>query len=402
MTVFKYSARDKKGGLVTGQVDAVSETRAGEILEQHGLLPVSFQESSQTGTLESFLLRFARISGKDMVIFFRQLSTLVNAQVRIVSALRILTRQVGSKKFRDLIQSVADEVEAGKSLSDALAMYPTIFPELYSSLIRAGEASGTLDKALLYLADQIEKDYDLKSKIWGAMIYPAFIITTLLIVGTLMMIFVIPQMTSVLQEAGAELPWTTKIIVGTSQFLSSYWYVVLGLLVGAGMALRYFFRTSSGHYLIDSTLIHLPMFGDFLQKIYLYRFSHHLSNLLAGGISIVRALTLIADVVGNWVYRDIFLEAANEVQTGKSLRDVLEAYPEIPPLVYQMVEVGEQTGDLHGILGKLSVFYDKEVENGIASLTTLIEPVIMIILGLAVGIMVAGILLPIYNLASSF
>jgi len=337
-----------------------------------------------------------------MVIFFRQLSTLVNAQVRIVGALRILIRQVNSRKFKDLIESVAAEVEAGKSLSDALSMYPSLFPELYSSLIRAGEASGTLDKSLVYLADQIEKDYDLRSKIRGALMYPAFIIAMLFIVGTLMMIFVIPGMTSVLEEAGANLPLATKIIIATSHFFQSYWYAVFGSLIAAAVGIRYFLRTPSGRYTIDGLLIHMPVFGPFLQKIYLYRFAHHLSNLLAGGISIVKALNLIADIIGNWVYRDIFLEAASEVQTGRSLRDVLEAYPEIPPLVYQMVEVGEQTGDLHGILAKLSNFYDKEVDNAIANLTTLIEPVIMVILGLAVGIMVAGILLPIYNLASSF
>ncbi|MEK9181226.1 MAG: type II secretion system F family protein [Patescibacteria group bacterium] len=281
-------------------------------------------------------------------------------------------------------------------------MYPAYFPELYASLIKAGEASGSLDKSLIYLADQIEKDYDLRSKIRGAMSYPIFIISTLLIVGALMMIFVLPQMTDVLTEAGAELPITTKIIMGASNFLVNYWWMVLVIIAGLGAFLRYFFKTSNGRYLLDSTFVKAPLFGKFLQKIYLYRFAHHLSNLLAGGISIVKALQLIADAIGNWVYRDIFLEAASEVQTGRALHEVLEAYPEIPPLVYQMVEVGEQTGDLHGILAKLSAFYDKEVENAIANLTTLIEPVIMVILGLAVGIMVAGVLLPIYNLASSF
>src|SRR3989344_3381074 len=192
MAIYKYHARDKKGGLVTGTVEALTEARAADIIEEHGLLPVDFVETSGASIWESITVRFSRISPKDMVIFFRQLSTLVNAQVRIVGALRILIRQVNSRKFKDLIESVAAEVEAGKSLSDALSMYPSLFPELYSSLIRAGEASGTLDKSLVYLADQIEKDYDLRSKIRGALMYPAFIIAMLFIVGTLMMIFVIP------------------------------------------------------------------------------------------------------------------------------------------------------------------------------------------------------------------
>jgi type IV pilus assembly protein PilC len=181
-----------------------------------------------------------------------------------------------------------------------------------------------------------------------------------------------------------------------------YWYVALGIVVALIVGLRYFMRLPGGRYLIDSIVIKLPLFGNFLQKIYLYRFAHHLSNLLSGGISIVKALQLIADIIGNQVYGDIFRQVALEVQTGKSTREVLEGYKEIPPLVYQMVEVGEQTGDLGGILAKLANFYEKEVDNNIATLTTLIEPIIMVVLGLAVGIMVAGILLPIYNLASSF
>ncbi len=386
-----------------GTVDAASEMQAAEVLESHGLLAVNFEaESGGLTFIDNLLKRLSRISGKDMVIFFRQLSTLVNAQVRIVTALRILTRQVNSRKFRELIEDIASEVEGGKSLSEAMSEYSSVFPELYTSLIRAGEASGTLDKSLLYLADQIEKDYDLRNKIRGAMSYPIFIVVTMFVVGGLMMVFVLPQMTAVLRETGAELPLATKIIIAASDFTREYWYIVLGMLAAAGFALRQFIKNPSGHYLVDSLLIRIPAVGQFLKKIYLYRFSHHLSNLLAGGISIVKALQLISDIIGNWVYRDIFLEAASEVQTGRSLRQVLEQYPEIPPLVYQMVEVGEETGDLQGILGKLAVFYDKEVDSGIASLTKLIEPVIMVILALAVGIMVAGILLPIYNLASSF
>jgi type II secretory pathway component PulF len=403
MNSYKYQGRDKRGILVSGTVEANSELQASEILEAHGLIPVKFEQSAGgLDRISKFFENLLGVKAKDMVMFFRQLATLVNAQVRIINALRILSRQVTSKKLKGLIEEIASEVEGGKSLSDALSNYPRLFPELYTSLIRAGEASGTLDKSLLYLAEQIEKDYDLKVKVRGAMMYPAFIIVVLFIVGTLMMVFVMPQMTAVLTESGAELPFTTKIIVATSKFFVGYWYIVILAAVGSVVGFRVFTRTESGRYLFDSMLIKLPGVGGFLQKIYLYRFAHHLSNLLAGGISIVKSLQLISDIIGNWVYRDIFLEAVSEVQTGRSLRDVLEAYPEIPPLVYQMVEVGEQTGDLSGILSKLAIFYDKEVNNAIASLTTLIEPVIMVILGLGVGIMVAGILLPIYNLASSF
>ncbi|MBI4054013.1 MAG: type II secretion system F family protein [Candidatus Doudnabacteria bacterium] len=402
MSSYRYQAKDKSGGLVVGTVEAANEAQAAETLESHNLVPIRFSELTALSSLDAILSQLSRVTGKDMVIFFRQLATLVNAQVRIVTALKILTKQVSSRKFRSLIEDLASEVEGGKSFSEGLSIYPNLFPDLYTSLIRAGEASGTLDKSLLYLADQIEKDYDLRAKIRGALYYPAFIVAVLIIVGVLMMIFVLPQLTAVLQESGAELPLATKIIIATSNLMRGFWYILLAGLLGLIFLVRYLIRTTSGRYFYDNLLIHTPLIGPFLQKIYLYRFAHHMANLLSGGISIVKALQLIADIIGNWTYRDIFLEAASEVQTGRSLREVLESYPEIPPLVYQMAEVGQQTGDLQGILRKLSNFYEKEVENYIANLTTLIEPIIMVLLGVAVSIVVAGILLPIYNLASSF
>lgn len=402
MSIYQYEGRDRKGNIVKGTVEARNEAQAVEVLESHGLIPIRFRATSKFSSVDQIFAKFSGVSSKDLVIFFRQLATLVNAQIRIVKALRILTRQVSSPRFRSIIEEVASDVEGGSSLSDALRKYPKYFPDLYSSLIQAGEASGTLDKSMLYLADQVEKDHDLKSKVRGALMYPAFIIVMLLVVGGLMMVFVLPQMTGVLLEAGAQLPLTTRVIIATSNFMVGYWYIVIVLLVGLVVGFKFFIQSRDGRYLFDRALISAPLFGDFIRKIYIYRFAHHLSNLLSGGISINKALDLIAGAVGNYVYRDIFLDASSEIQTGRSLHDVLESYPQVPPLVSQMVAVGEETGDLPGILTKLSTFYDKEVDNGIANMTTLIEPIIMIILGLAVGIMVAGIILPVYNLASTF
>ena len=402
MSLFNYKGKNKEGSVVTGTVEADNESRAVEVLESHGLTPISFAKASGINSIEGFLATFSRVSPKDLVVFFRQLATLINAQIRIVTALRILVKQVSSQKFRNIIESLASEVEGGASLSDGLSHYPQLFPELYTSLVRAGEASGSLDKALVYLAEQVEKDYDLRSKIRGAMIYPAFIVGLIFVVGGLMMGFVIPQMTAVLLEAGAELPIMTKIIIGASNIVQSYWYIIILGSIALFFGARYYLKKAEGRYLFDQTLLKIPGIKTFLEKVYMYRFSHHASNLIAGGISINKALVLIADVIGNMVYRDIFLQSASEIQTGKSLSEVLQGYPQIPSLVFQMVAVGEETGDIHGLLGKLATFYDKEVEAGIAKLTVLIEPIIMVILGLAVGIMVAGILLPMYNLASAF
>lgn len=402
MVLYRYKGKDSKGAIVTGRVEAGSESQATEILESHGLTPLEYEAQSASGFLNELIAKLSGISSKDMVLFFRQLSTLVGAQVRIIKALQILVRQVSSPKFKNIIEETSLAVQGGKSLSDAFAVNPEVFPELYTSLVRAGEASGSLDKTLIYLADQIEKDYDLKSKIRGALAYPAFIVILMFVIGGLMFFFVLPSMTGVLLEAGASLPFTTQLLIKATEIVTGFWWILIIFLVAVIAGFRYFIRTTSGRYAFDRILIKLPIVGMFLQKIYIYRFSHHIANLLEGGISIVKALQLVSAITGNWVYRDIFLEASREVQTGKSLHQILETSEVIPPLVSQMVSVGEETGDLPGILRKLSEFYDKQLDNAIASLTTLIEPVIMVVLGLAVGIMVAGILLPMYNLASTF
>lgn len=402
MVLYKYKGKDQAGSLVTGSVEAGSEAQAAEVLESHGLSPLGFEAIAKLSSIDEILKKFSRVPYKDIVLFFRQLSTLIGAQVRIVNSLRILSKQVSSQKFGDIIGDIASDVESGKSLSEGFQVHPELFPELFISLIRAGEASGSLDKTMLYLADQVEKDYDLRSKVRGALAYPIFIIVLLFVVGGLMFVFVLPQMTGVLLEAGAELPIATKIIIAITNIVTGYWWIVLILLTSIIFGARYFYRTDQGRHTFDNIIIRLPIVGKFLQKIYLYRFAHHIANLLSGGVSIVKSLKLVSGVTGNKIYKDIFLDAANQVQTGKSLREILANHALIPPLVVQMVAVGEETGDLPGILRKLAIFYDKEVDNSIANLSTMIEPVIMVILGLAVGIMVAGILLPIYNLASAF
>ena len=307
MALYKYTGKDQKGALVTGSVEASSEVQAAEVLESHGLTPLSFDLSEGISAIDNFLKKISRISSKDMVLFFRQLSTLVGAQVRIVPSLKILSKQVSSQKFRGVIKEIAFEVESGKSLSEGFQIHPELFSELSISLIKAGEASGSLDKTLLYLADQIEKDYDLKTKVRGALAYPIFILVLLFLIGGLMFIFVLPQMTSVLLEAGAELPLPTKIIVAITNFATGFWWIVLLGLAVLIFGFRYYYNTNEGRYLFDSVVIKLPIVGTFIQKIYLYRFAHHIANLLDGGVSIVKSLKLIAAITGNRIYRDIFL-----------------------------------------------------------------------------------------------
>src|SRR3989344_1526858 len=333
-------------------------------------------------------------------MFSRQLSTLINAKVPIISALDILREQVTSKKLKDTIDEMMADVEGGKSLSETIARFPEIFSSLYVNLVKAGELSGTLDASLKYIADQQERDYDLRSKIRGAMTYPIFIISAIFIVGALMFVFVLPQMISVLTEAGAELPFTTKILVFMTNFFKNFWWLVAAALVGGILGIRFYVRTTGGRFVWDSLKLKIPIFGKLFERIYMDRFARNLSTLIAGGIPIVQSLNTVAAIVGNVVYKEIISEAATEVETGKSISAVFADKPQMPKIMTQMIKIGEQTGSLDDILGKLAAFYDKEVENMLNTLTTLLEPVIMIVLGLAVAVMVAGIMLPIYNLAS--
>jgi type II secretory pathway component PulF len=384
----------------TGTVEASSITAAQEILHAHGLIVIKVLPVTKFSLIENFNV-FDRISPKEVVLFSRQLATLINAKVPIVMALKILQGQVNSSHLKKIVGEIANKVESGEALSAAIVGYPKLFNDMYVNLVHSGELSGTLDESLSYLADQVEKDYDLRSKIIGAMTYPAFILVALVIVGFLMFIFVLPPMISLLQESNVELPFTTKILVFVTNVLQNYWWAVLMLMIGGGIGTKVYIGTAPGRYLFDLFKIKVPIFSKLSVDIYMSRFTRNLSTLIAGGIPIVKSIDAVADIVGNAVYRDILFKAATEVKNGKGIAQALADYPEFPPIIAQMVQIGESTGKLQDILDKLARFYEKEVEGILKVLTTLIEPIIMMLLGLVVATMVAGILLPIYNLASA-
>ena len=400
MATFNYRAKDQQGVVKKGQVEAGSTIQASEILQGRGLTVLSLAPESDSLHLEKYLPFLNRVPQREVVMFSRQLATLINAKVPIIQAFDILVTQVTNRTLKKVIGEMITNIEGGKKLSEATAEFPNIFSNLYVNLVRSGEISGTLDRALNYLADQQERDYTLASKVRGAMIYPIFIVSAILVVGVLMFLFVLPQLIDVLKEAGAALPLTTRVLIWATEALQKYWLVLILGIIGAIVAFRFYIRSGGGRIIWDTFKLKLPVFGKLLRNIYMNRFSRNLSTLVAGGIPIVKALKTIADIVENTFYRQIILDAALEVETGKSIAEGLAKHAEIPKVVSQMIRVGEQSGTLDEILEKLANFYDKEVEDTLSALTTLLEPVIMILLGLAVAIMVAGILLPIYNLAS--
>ncbi len=397
---FTYQARNQKGELKKGFVIATSTVKAEQLLSNNGLIIINL--SVQT---ENFLTKIEefmnRVNYKDLVVFSRQLSTLVAARVPILQALRILEAQSTSKGLAIVARNLIADVESGQSLSSSMARNPEEFGNVYVSLVRSGEASGKVSESLSYLADQLEKDYELKSKVKAAMTYPAFVLSALVLVGVLMFKFVLPSLVGVLKEQNADLPLVSQILISFTDFFEVYWWLVLLVIFGLLILARYYVSTESGRYVWDTIKYRVPVFGPLMQKIYMARFARNLSTLVAGGIPIIQSLRIISEVINNLVYQDILLEAADQVTNGKTISDSLAKFAEFPPLVTQMVRVGEQTAELDTILGKLAVFYEKEVDSQITTISSLLEPIIMVILGLGVGVLVAGVLLPIYNLASS-
>jgi len=343
-----------------------------------------------------------RIKLKEVVVFSRQFSVLISANVPLVQALKILVEQTANPKFKIIISQVADEVDAGSRLSVALARRSSVFSDFYVSVIKSGETSGKLDEVLNYLADEMEKDYDMMSKIKGAMIYPAFVLSGLGVVGVLMLTFVVPKLTDIMSESGGELPLATRILIAASDFMASYWWILLVIIAGAVTGLRLFLRTSRGRFIFDTIALRLPVFGKLLQRIYLVRFTRSMKTLIAGGVTIVRSLEISGDVVGNTVYKKIITDTIKEVEDGNSISAIFIKRKEIPAMVSQMMSIGEKTGKLDVILSRVTDFYGREIENIVANLMTLMEPIIMVVMGLGVGLMVAAIIMPMYNMASQF
>lgn len=398
---FKYVARTRDGKIQRGAIEAPSKREAIATLQGRNLIILEMTETGKGTVFTQQITIFQRVKGKEMVAFSRQLSTLFSARIPLIQALRALARQTENKYFSAIIYDVSNEVEGGSLLSKALAKYPKVFSAFFINMIRSGEVSGGLDRALNYLADYLEKTYYLNSKIKGAMAYPAFILGGFLIVGTLMMILVVPQLTGFLQETGQELPLPTKMLIWTSENLRNWWWlalIIVGGFIGTGVyAIN---NMPDARRLFDLLKIKAPVFGRIFRGIYLARLTDNLSTLIQGGLPILQALQVAGDVVGNVIYKEIINEAKENVRIGNSISECFEKYEEIPPMVTQMVATGEQTGSVDDILKKLSMFYTKEVDAMVSSLSQLIEPVLILLLGGAVAVLVASILIPIYNIAS--
>jgi type II secretory pathway component PulF len=407
MSEFIYKARDISGVMVEGIVEAPTAGEASTVLADRQLSVVTLVPRTKRHfydlSLSSLGAIFSGIKARDIVVFSRQLSVLVSANVAIVQALRTVQRQTNSVKLRAVLGDAANDVEGGSRLSTALGKYPKAFSAFYTNMVRSGETSGRVEEVLNYLADQLEKDYDLLSKVKGSMYYPAFIVCGMIVAGFIMMAFVVPKLTQVLTDTGGTLPLPTKILIAVSSFFAGFWWLILIVIGGAIGAGIWYTSTPDGKRLLSRVELRIPIFGGIYQRLAVVRMVRSMKTLLEGGVDAVSALEVTADVVGNLVYRELILQTISEVRDGRPISTVFTQHPRVvPAMVSQMLTVGEETGRLTEILDKLAGFYSREIDNLVGGLVTLIEPIIILIIGVAVALLVAAIILPMYSMANSF
>ncbi len=400
MPYFTYTAKNQFGETVKGKVEAKDHSQAASLLTSRKLLVISVRPLTE----DSFAFLRAALFGvkhTDIVNFTRQLSTMITAGLPLANSLSILVRQ-SKAEMSKLVATLLQEVEGGTSFSKALAKHKEVFTRIYIQLVNAGETGGVLDEVLQRLADNMEKEKEFRSKTRGAMIYPIIVLLAMVVVGFVMMIFVIPKLTEMYKDFGADLPLPTRILMGVSNLMASYWWVLIGGIAGGIVAFRNWYKTDKGQHSIDRAVLRIPIFGELKQKIILTEFSRTLSLLLGAGISLLQALEIVTDGVSNVIYRDALKDVTKQVEKGISLSQALGHYDEFPPILHQMMGVGEETGRLDDVLFKLSKYFEQESEQAVKNLTTAMEPLIMIVLGVGVGVMVIAIIMPIYNLTSQF
>ena len=404
--LFTYKAVDTSNIQREGTVEAPTIDAAISAVQKRGYTLVSIDEVNDklsfAGLFKVKFSFFQSISYKDVVILSRQISTLFQAQVSPLRIFRLLSAEVENEQLQVVLNQVVDDLQAGSSISRALAAHPHVFSSFYINLVRAGEESGSLEKTFEYLADYLDRQYEIISKARNALIYPAFVISIFFIVMGLMLTMVIPNIAKILTGSGQELPIYTRIVIGISDFMVNYIAVILLIIAFGGTFLFRFLRTDVGRRAYDEFIISIPYIGDLQKKLLLSRICDNLSTMLSSGISMVQALEVTADVVGNLVYKEILEATLVEVKAGRSFSDAIGEYTEVPGVLSQMAKVGDETGSLPTILTTLANFYRREVNNAVDTLIGLIEPAMIVALGLGVGVLLASVLMPIYSLTNSF
>ncbi len=397
--LFKYEAITNNGEKKVGSVEAASRDLAIAAVQRQSLIIASIKEDKGRKSFSEISFFGTSIKMKDVVIMSRQISTLFEAQVSALKAFTLLATNTENKALVKILDNVAENIQAGSTISVALAKHPEVFSDFYVNMIKAGEESGNLNQTFLYLADYLDRQYQLTSKTKNALIYPGFVIGVFLVVMTLMFVFIVPKLESIIKESGQAIPLSTKIIMGISNLFVNYWlFLVMGILAFIIYIIR-LIKTKSGRRYLDSLKITLPILRNIYIKLYLSRIADNMDTMLSSGIPILRAIELTSAVVGNHIFEDILKEVAKAVRGGSSLSDAFSKHIEIPPIMAGMIRVGEETGSLGNILKTLGNFYSREVNDAVDTLVSLIEPLMIIVLGLGVGLLLTSVLMPIYNIA---
>ena len=398
--LFIYKTVDKNGAEQAGSIEAPNVDLAISSLQHRGQIIVSIKpEDVKKGLLPFNIPFLRRVKAKELVMLSRQIATLFEAKVSVLSTFRLLSSEVDNPYLRNALVEVTDDIKGGVPISAAMAKHGKIFSNFYVNMVRAGEESGKLSEAFTYLADYMDRTYALTSRAQNALIYPAFVVISFVVVMVLMVVFVIPRLSDILLETGQELPIYTKIVIGFSDFVSMF---AIPIIVLVGLLFVYvsrYIKTTKGQLSWSRFKISIPYVGNLYRKLYLARIADNMNTMLSSGIAMVRALEITSDVVSNEVYRQILIEAANAIKAGSSISDTFSRYEEIPGVMVQMIKVGEESGRLGFVLEKLSKFYEREVNNEVDTLVGLIEPAMIVVLGIGVGVLLTSVLVPIYNMA---
>ena len=402
MSLFSYTAIDQQGNERQGTIDALTMDVAITALQRRGLTVSGIDEAAKPSALFENLALFSGVSKSDVVLLSRQITTLFEAQVSALRAFRLLATEARTPQLGEKLSAVADDIQAGSTISNALSKHPSMFSAFYVNLVRAGEESGKLDETFSFLADYLDRNYEITQKARNALIYPAFVMATFVVVMVMMMALVIPRLADILNEVGQAVPIYTRVVIGISQFVSKYLlFVVFAAVVFGVVSFRYG-MTETGRATYSRIRLKTPYIGNIYRQLFLSRITDNLATMLRSGIQMVRGLEVTALVVGDAVYEQILQDATEQVKQGKATSEVLRQHPEIPGMVVAMFKIGEETGNLSKILETMAKFYRREVSNTIDTLVSLIEPFMIVSLAVGVAFLLAAVLIPIYNISAGF
>ena len=402
MPVYTYTAVSKKGEYITKEETAKDEHDLARLLHEKGYVLIEAQEKGVKGKsfrIPSILTFTFGVSLQEKLVFMRNLKVMVAAGITLPRALEILGAQTKNRKLKKALVQMREMVLKGQQLSEAMELHPSIFPDLFRNMIRAGEESGTLETVLSQLTLQLEREHDLRSKIQGALMYPAVIVVAMIGIGILMLVMVVPNLAATFQELGVQLPASTRFVISFAEFLTQQWYLAIGIFLVAVGASYQALRTNTGKRVVDEAFLHLPLFSGITKKIQTALFARTMSSLIGAGIPIVRSLEVTATVLDSASFKASLLEAAGQMRKGKKLSETLERYSNLYPLaVIQMIEVGEETGQTGDLLAKLAEFFEEEVNSITKNLASIIEPVLMLIIGAVVGFFAISMIQPMYSM----